>query len=174
MIKKLYLLAFLSLFACSVSMAQTTLDVNFNGLGFLDNREYKDFISRSRTYSGTRTALDFGLNIDTLNSFVVGANAIHEFGAVPYFLKVNPIAYYSFHNKSWLFNAGEFSRNGLIDSRYQAIDSTLVSTGKPFSATGLLLCANSLTSTLTFVARSWLPSKPNVPSASVEYEKPRA
>ena len=83
MIKKLYLLTFLSFFACSVSIAQTTLDVNFNGLGFLDNREYKDFVSRSRTYSGTRTALDFGLNIDTLNSFVVGANAIHEFGAIP-------------------------------------------------------------------------------------------
>ena len=62
-------------------MAQTTLDVNFNGLGFMDNREYKDFVARSRTYSGTRTALDFGLNIDSLNHFVVGVNAIHEFGA---------------------------------------------------------------------------------------------
>ena len=121
MIKKRYLLGFLFFFACSVSMAQTTLDVNFNGLGFLDNREYKDFISRSRTYSGTRTALDFGLNIDTLNSFVVGANAIHEFGAVPYFLKVNPIAYYSVHNKNWLFNAGEFSRTGLIDNYPRAL-----------------------------------------------------
>ena len=121
MIKKLYLLIFLSFLSYGAAMAQTTLDVNFSGLGFLDNREYKDFVSRSRTYSGTRTALDFGLNIDTLNSFVVGANAIHEFGAIPYFLKVNPIAYYSFHNKNWLFNAGEFSRTGLIDNYPRAL-----------------------------------------------------
>src|ERR1700759_955262 len=121
MIKKLYLIALLSFLTSATAMAQTTLDVNFNGLGFLDNREYKDFISSSRTYSGTRTALDFGLNIDTLNSFVVGANAIHEFGAIPYFLKVDPIAYYSFHNKNWLFNAGEFSRTGLIDNYPRAL-----------------------------------------------------
>src|SRR6202012_2204100 len=116
MIKKFYLTAFFSLFISALAVAQTTLDVDFNGLGFLDNREYKDFIARSRTYSGTRTALDFGLNIDSLNSFRVGANAIHEFGAIPYFLKVDPIAYYSFHNKNWLFNVGEFSREGLIDN----------------------------------------------------------
>jgi hypothetical protein len=121
MIKKLYLVALLSFFTSAVAMAQTTLDVNFNGLGFLDNREYKDFILRSRTYSGTRTALDFGLNIDTLNSFVVGANAIHEFGAKPYFLKVDPIAYYRFKNKNWLFHIGEFPREGLVDDYPRAL-----------------------------------------------------
>src|ERR1700761_132285 len=121
MIKKLYLLAFFSFFACGVSMAQTTLDVDFNGLGFLDNREYKDFILRSRTYSGTRTALDFGLNVDSANSFVVGSNAIHEFGAQPYLLKVDPIAYYSYHDKNWLFNIGEFPREGLLDDYPRAL-----------------------------------------------------
>ena len=62
---------------------QTTLDFDFSGLGFLDNREYKDFVARSRTYSGTRTALDLGLNLDSLNHFIVGVDAIHEFGAKP-------------------------------------------------------------------------------------------
>src|ERR1700754_1145199 len=119
--KKLYLIVLISFFSCATSLAQTTLDVNFNGMGFLDNREYKDFVARSRTYSGTRTALDFGLNIDTLNSFVVGANAIHEFGAKPYFLKVDPIAYYRFKNKNWLFHIGEFPREGLLDDYPRAL-----------------------------------------------------
>jgi hypothetical protein len=119
--RKFYLLFFISLFASATAMAQTTLDVNFSGLGFLDNREYKDFVVRSRTYSGTRTALDFGLNIDSLNSFVVGVNAIHEFGAIPYFLKEDPIAYYRFKNKNWLFHIGEFSREGLLDDYPRAL-----------------------------------------------------
>src|ERR1700759_4414644 len=105
MIRKLYLLSALILLTCFKTMAQTTLDVNFNGLGFLDNREYKDFVARSRTYSGMRTALDFGLNIDSMNHFVVGVNAIHEFGAQPYFLKVNPVGYYNFTGKNWTFFA---------------------------------------------------------------------
>src|SRR3954471_17494928 len=106
MTKKLYLLILFSLFTSAVAIAQTTLDVNFSGLGFLDNREYKDFVARARTYSGTRTALDFGLNIDSLNHFVVGVNAIHEFGAIPFYLKVNPIAYYKFRSAKWQFYAG--------------------------------------------------------------------
>src|ERR1700761_4512369 len=119
--KKLYLIALFSFFTSFAAIAQTTLDVDFNGLGFLDNREYKDFVARSRTYSGTRTALDFGLNVDSLNSFVVGANAIHEFGAQPYFLTVNPIAYYKFKNKNWLFHIGEFPREGLLDDYPRAL-----------------------------------------------------
>jgi hypothetical protein len=119
--KKLYLIAIFSFFTSFAAMAQTTLDVDFNGMGFLDNREYKDFVARSRTYSGTRTALDFGLNVDSLNSFVVGANAIHEFGAQPYFLTVNPIAYYKFKNKNWLFHIGEFPREGLLDDYPRAL-----------------------------------------------------
>ena len=121
MMKKIYLFIFVSILTSTAAMAQTTLDVNFNALGFLDNREYKDFIPRSRTYSGTRTDLDFGLNIDSLNHFVVGVNAIHEFGAIPFYLKVNPVAYYKFESKSWLFNAGEFPRAGLIDNYPRAL-----------------------------------------------------
>lgn len=121
MIKKLYLLIFISLLTTSISLAQQSVDVNFNGLGFLDNREYKDFVARSRTYSGTRTALDFGLNLDSLNHFIVGVNAIHEFGAVPFYLKANPVAYYKFESKKWLFNAGEFPREGLLDNYPRAL-----------------------------------------------------
>ena len=101
-------------------MAQT-VDVHFNGFGFLDNREYKAFIPRSRTYSGTRTQLDFGLNLDSVNHFIVGANAIHEFGAQPFFVKVNPVAYYSYESHHWLFNAGEFPREGLLSQVPRAI-----------------------------------------------------
>jgi hypothetical protein len=119
--KKLYLLLVLSILTSAAAFAQDSLDVHFNGLGWLDNREYKAFIPRSRTYSGTRTELDFGLHIDTNNSFMVGTNAIHEFGAQPYFLNAVPIAYYHFESKSWLFNAGEFPREGLIDDFPRAI-----------------------------------------------------
>jgi hypothetical protein len=107
---------------CKISPVNTgSVDFHFNALGWLDNREYKAFIPRSRTYSGTRTEIDFGLNIDSLNHFVVGTNAIHEFGAVPYFLNAVPVAYYNFKNAHWLFNVGEFPRAGLIDDYPRAM-----------------------------------------------------
>src|ERR1700761_2190638 len=114
MFKKVYLFILFSVITTTAAIAQQTLDINFNGLGFLDNREYKAFVPRSRTYSGTRTTLDFGLNLDSLNHFVVGVNALHEFGAIPFFGKVDPVAYYEFKSAHWLFNAGEFPREGLL------------------------------------------------------------
>ena len=142
MTRKFCLIALFSLFASAIATAQTTLDVNFNGSGFLDNREYKDFVARSRTYSGTRTALDFGLNIDSANSFVVGANAIHEFGARPYFLKVDPIAYYRFKNKNWLFHIGEFPREGLLDDYPRALLNDTLRYYRP-NVEGMLLRFNN-------------------------------
>ncbi|WP_183574397.1 hypothetical protein HDF18_02560 [Mucilaginibacter sp. X5P1] len=143
MIKKFYLLLIFSFLTSAVAFAQQTnfidqeiisgdtskisttntgsVDFHFNALGWLDNREYKAFIPRSRTYSGTRTEIDFGLNIDSLNHFIVGTNAIHEFGAIPYFLNAVPVAYYNFKNAHWLFNAGEFPRAGLIDDYPRAM-----------------------------------------------------
>jgi len=144
MIKKFYLLVFLSCLTFTVALAQqstfideqqtissdtgkltpvntSSVDFHFSALGFLDNREYKAFIPRSRTYSGTRTEIDFGLNLDSVNHFIVGTNAIHEFGAQPYFLNAVPIAYYHFQNSNWLFNAGEFPRAGLIDDFPRAL-----------------------------------------------------
>ncbi|MBB3054903.1 hypothetical protein [Mucilaginibacter gotjawali] len=118
--KKLYFTLLISIITGSAALAQS-VDVNFSGLGFLDNREYKDFVARSRTYSGMRTELDFGLNIDSLNHFIVGANGIHEFGAVPFFLKVNPVAYYKFKSNTWQFMAGEFPRVGLLDNYPRAL-----------------------------------------------------
>ena len=143
MIKKLYLLVILFLCSSAITFAQeinfvqptdfvqqqtfttdsakakrsndASLDIHFNALGWLDNREYKAFIPRSRTYSGTRTELDLGIHVDSLNTFIVGTNALHEFGAVPYFLTAVPVAYYHFQSSHWLFNAGEFPREGLID-----------------------------------------------------------
>lgn len=121
MFKKLYLFAILTIISSTAALAQQSLDIHFNGMGFLDNREYKDFIDRSHTYSGVRTALDLGLNLDSLNHFIVGVNAIHEFGAKPYFLKANPIAYYSYTSKNLLFNAGAFSREGLLTDYPRAL-----------------------------------------------------
>jgi hypothetical protein len=121
MFKKLYILFILSILSSAAAFAQDSLDVHFNALGWLDNREYKAFIPRSRTYSGTRTELDFGLHIDTNHSFIVGINTIHEFGAQPYFLNEVPVAYYNYKSKKWLFNAGEFPRAGLIDDYPRAM-----------------------------------------------------
>ncbi len=101
--------------------AQGSLDIHFNALGFMDNREYAAFVERSRTYSGTRTTLDFGVNLDSLNHFIVGANGIHEFGAHPYYLKVDPIAYYHYESKKWTFNVGEFPREGLLTQYPRAL-----------------------------------------------------
>jgi hypothetical protein len=119
MIKRLYPILILLLFA--KTLTAQTVDIHFNGLGFLDNHEYKEFVSRSRTYSGTRLALDFGLNVDSVNRFVVGVNGLHEFGAHPFFGKADPVAYYQYHSQHWLFNAGEFPREGLIDNYPRAI-----------------------------------------------------
>lgn len=110
--KKLYPLLVLLLITALQGFAQT-VDVNFNGLGFLDNREYKAFIPRSHTFSGTRTAFDIGLNLDSLNHFVVGVNGLHEFGAHPFWGDVAPVAYYRFQSKTWQFFGGEFPREGL-------------------------------------------------------------
>jgi hypothetical protein len=120
MIKKLYFITLISLITSTAALSQS-VDIHFNGLGFMDNREYKDFVSRSRTYSGTRITLDVGLNLDSLNHFIVGVNGIHEFGASPYFLKVNPVAYYKFESSRWLFDAGEFPREGLISNYPRAL-----------------------------------------------------
>lgn len=121
MLKKIYLPFVFFAITSTAAFAQQSLDVNFNGLGFLDNREYKAFVERSRTYSGTRIALDFGLNLDSLNHFIVGANALHEFGAIPFFGKVDPIAYYKFQSKKWQFYAGEFPREGLLSDYPRAL-----------------------------------------------------
>jgi len=118
--KKLYLLILVAAMSCKGVFAQT-VDVNFSGLAFLDNREYKDFIPRSRTYSGTRTAFDMGLNIDSLNHFVVGVNTMHEFGAIPFFIKADPVVYYRYESKNWLFDGGEFPRAGLVDNFPRAL-----------------------------------------------------
>ena len=121
MFKKLYLFIFLSAITSTVALAQQSVDINFNGLGYLDNREYKAFIPRSRTYSGTRSALDFGLNLDSVNHFVVGVNGLHEFGAIPFFVDVAPVAYYHFENKNYAFFAGEFPREGLVSNFPRAL-----------------------------------------------------
>ncbi|MFD0793542.1 hypothetical protein ACFQZX_07920 [Mucilaginibacter litoreus] len=113
MIKKLYL-SILVLSLSVVMVKAQNVDLHVNGMGFFDNREYKEFTARSRTYSGIRTTVDVGFNIDSNNHFVAGANMLHEFGGKPFFVKVDPVIYYSFTGKQWLFNAGAFSREGLL------------------------------------------------------------
>lgn len=120
MIKKIYLIIAFCVLTFSSAMAQS-VDVHFNALGFLDNHEYKEFIDRSHTYSGTRTALDFGLKLDSVNSFVVGVNALHEFGARTFFGKVDPVAYYQYKSNNWQFNAGMFPREGLTSDYPRAL-----------------------------------------------------
>jgi hypothetical protein len=92
-----------------------TLDFHFNGFAFLDDHEYDALIPLRKTISGTRTEFDMGLNIDSLNRFVVGTNALHEFGGVPYFVTVDPVAYYRYKNKHWMFFAGEFPRDSMLN-----------------------------------------------------------
>ncbi|MEB0262373.1 MULTISPECIES: hypothetical protein [unclassified Mucilaginibacter] len=113
MIRKIYLALLVTILAAGALSAQN-VDFHLNGMGFFDNREYKDFVARSRTYSGVRIAADVGFNIDSNNHFIFGANALHEFGGNPFFVRVNPVAYYSYTGKNWLFNAGAFSREGLL------------------------------------------------------------
>lgn len=108
----------------AISFAQKTssLDVNVNGLGFMDNREYSAFVERSRTYFGARIALDFGINLaDSTHHFRFGANGIHEFGEKPYMSRINPIVYYQYTKKGWQFDIGAFPRQGLIDDYPRAL-----------------------------------------------------
>ena len=118
--KKIYLIIIVSIFSSTIAFAQGSLDIHFNGMGFMDNREYKDYISRSNTYSGTRLALDLGLNLDSNNHFIVGINGLHEFGSSR-FMKVDPVAYYNYTNKNWNFNIGAFSREGLLSDYPRAL-----------------------------------------------------
>ncbi len=148
MIKKIYLFVFVSLITVSAAFAQlktntrdtvrltttshtadkpTTLDIHFNGFAFLDDHEYDALVPLRKTISGTRTAVDVGFNPDSLNHFIVGVNALHEFGGKPYFLTANPVAYYNFANANWMFYAGEFPRQGLLTQYPRALlNDTLI------------------------------------------------
>lgn len=132
----------LLLLITSAAAWSQTVDVDASGLGFLDNREYKDFVARSRTYSGTRIAFDAGINIDSANSFVAGANGLHEFGGVPFFVQVDPVVYYRLYNHNarhnWLFMAGEFPRKGLIDNYPRALLNDTLTYYRP-NIEGMLL-----------------------------------
>ncbi len=117
---KFFYFSIIIIFGNLTSFAQS-LDINFNAIGFMDNREYKAYTKRSTTIFGTREALDLGLNPDSVNSFRVGVNGIHEFGARPYFLKVDPILYYQYQQKGWQFNIGAFPRKGLLSDYPRAM-----------------------------------------------------
>ncbi len=163
MIKKIYLIVLASIIAVSTASAQqktnssdttrlmrtshiadktNTLDIHFNGFAFLDDHEYDALIPLRKTISGTRTEIDLGLNVDSLNHFVVGSNALHEFGGKPYFLRVDPVAYYSFTGKSWLFYAGEFPRQDLLTQYPRALLNDTLQYYRP-NVQGLLLRTNN-------------------------------
>lgn len=137
MIKKIYLLVIGFIITVSAAFAQpqqkiiltdtsaikpasptpsgfNTIDIHFNGFAFLDDHEYEALIPLRKTISGTRTEIDMGYNVDTLNHFVVGVNPLHEFGGVPFYVQVSPVAYYSYTGKHWMYNMGEFPRNDLL------------------------------------------------------------
>ena len=149
MTPKILLLTFICLMVFSSTFAQqkpgtadtskhNTLDIHFNGFAFLDDHEYDALIPLRKTISGTRTEIDLGLNVDSLNHFIVGSNALHEFGAIPYFLTVDPVAYYSRTEKNWLFNAGEFPRQDLLTQYPRALLNDTLSYYRP-NVQGLLL-----------------------------------
>lgn len=121
MIKKCTLLAFICLCLSTGISAQIVTDFHFNGFAFLDDHEYEALIPLRKTISGTRTEFDFGFHPDSLNNFVVGVNPLHEFGGVPFYVEVNPVAYYSFNNGGWLINGGEFPREGLLSQYPRAL-----------------------------------------------------
>jgi hypothetical protein len=159
MIKKIYFIIVVSLIAVPAALAQqktnksdtirlvtapsntnksNSLDIHFNGFAFLDDHEYDALIPLRKTISGTRTAIDMGLNVDSTNHFVVGTNALHEFGGKPYFLKVDPVAYYSYTGEHWLFNAGEFPRQDLLTQYPRALLNDTMQYYRP-NVQGLLL-----------------------------------
>lgn len=151
--KKVYLLIFIAflfanrLFAQNADVKQplknsgadtVMLDFHFNGFAFLDDHEYDALIPLRKTISGTRTEFDMGLHPDTLNSFVVGINALREFGGTPIFLTANPVVYYSYHSSHWLFDGGEFSRDGLLTQYPRALLNDTMIYYRP-NVEGLLL-----------------------------------
>lgn len=156
MFKKIYLTTLVLSIAISATLAQqqrtaildtarlmgdnktNTFDIHFNGFAFLDDHEYDALIPLRKTISGTRTAIDVGYNIDSLNHFVLGTNALHEFGGVPYFVQVNPVAYYSYTGEHWLFNAGEFPRQDLLTQYPRALLNDTLQYFRP-NVEGLLL-----------------------------------
>jgi hypothetical protein len=135
---KLYLLLCFLLLSTGSLFAQTTFDIHYNGFAFLDDHEYDALIPLRKTISGIRSELDLGLNPDSLNHFVVGINALHEFGGTPVFVTANPVAYYAFNNSHWLFNAGEFPREGLLTQYPRALLNDTLNYYRP-NVEGLLL-----------------------------------
>ena len=121
MTKKFYLIIFFGFLFANGAFAQTLFDVHFNGFAFLDDHEYDALIPLRKTISGTRTDIDFGFHPDSLNSFVVGVNTLHEFGGQPFFVQANPVAYYQYSDKQFLIMGGEFPRQGLLSQYPRAL-----------------------------------------------------
>lgn len=159
MIKRIYLTIFVISIALTATFAQqksnpgdtirlltnpaaanktNSLDIHFNGFAFLDDHEYDALIPLRKTISGTRTELDLGYNLDSDNHFIVGTNALHEFGGKPYFLTLDPVAYYSYTGEHWLFNAGEFPRQDLLTQYPRALLNDTMQYYRP-NVQGLLL-----------------------------------
>jgi len=173
MIRKIYLALLVSLIATSAVLAQgqagihltdtslikpasgtangyNTIDIHFNGFAFLDDHEYDALIPLRKTISGTRTEIDMGYNVDTLNHFVVGVNPLHEFGGIPFYVQVNPVAYYSYTGQHWLYNMGEFPRDNLLPFP-RALLNDSVQYYRPFVEGGLLRNTNKFGTETAFI-----------------------
>jgi hypothetical protein len=75
-----------------------------------DNREYANQRDRSKTYFGTQTWAEVGFRVDSIHSFVVGANYFYEFGSHNPLQYVFPVMYYHAKYKGVDLYAGAFER----------------------------------------------------------------
>jgi hypothetical protein len=93
--------------------------------GFLDNREYENFVKHSQTIFGARTWLELGGNVDQIHRLRAGLNYMYEFGSTYNAIKPSPVLYYQLHYNPVNFYIGAFPRRDLLDFPLALLTDTL-------------------------------------------------
>lgn len=120
--------------------AQKQVNYNLFVHSFCDNREYFNTVQYPQTIFGTRISPTISLHTDSAQQFVMGVNALREFGASHSGLlnQIDPIAYYQYAKKPFYFAMGVFPRKALIDDYPRALLTDTLNYYRP-NVEGMLL-----------------------------------
>jgi len=93
--------------------------------GFLDNREYFNPYISPQTIFGNRLSLDFGFQVDSVNSFYAGGSYLYEYGSRGDLIPPDITIYYKHDQDPFLFYFGAFPRDNLVRQPRVLLTDTL-------------------------------------------------
>lgn len=114
-----------------VAKAQKSIALNNELDVFTDNREYANSGNFSQTIFGARWAPSVVFNLDTVSSFHIGANLLHNFGSPKLVNDVSPTIYFRYNKDNVKFYAGAFPRSETLGQFPRAILKDTVNYFRP-------------------------------------------